>query len=311
MPEIKTLAGRGAVVTSRSSRSRWGLRPPASAAARAGQATVEFTQRRGAFKKFMRELATAREAGLSPSLSAVVVITRENTHEAPALRTRRAVRVPDPRVRPHVAELRPGRRPPPTAGPRAPARSYPLHRMRRRPHVLERMAVRHGERLPSLPRPDDSAPAGRGRGSVPTRRHRRPNMTASGRLRRCSLQESCTTCMPLVKRYRKAGSSVDRYRQHARLGSAADPPARSTARRRLARARRRSRRQDRVRYLGHSDSRITRDIYQSVMPKAATEAAEAVNQQDGTTSASHGGAKIIAVRPRPAPEIAKAPGHGE
>ncbi|WP_437184521.1 hypothetical protein [Streptomyces xanthophaeus] len=70
--------------------------------------------------------------------------------------------------------------------------------------------------------------------------------------------------------------------------------------------------------LGHSDSRITRDIYQSVMPKAVAEAAEAtaamvprgaarspkqkaveaVNEQDGITSASHEGAKIIAFRPR-------------
>ncbi|MEU2992951.1 tyrosine-type recombinase/integrase [Streptomyces griseoincarnatus] len=72
--------------------------------------------------------------------------------------------------------------------------------------------------------------------------------------------------------------------------------------------------------LGHSDSRITRDIYQSVMPKAAAEAAEATaamvprgsarlpqqraveqaNKQDGLTSASHEGAKIIAFRPRTA-----------
>jgi hypothetical protein len=70
--------------------------------------------------------------------------------------------------------------------------------------------------------------------------------------------------------------------------------------------------------LGHSDTRITRDIYQSVMPKAAAEAAEATaatvprgsarmpkqktveaaNEQDGLTSASHEGAKIITFRPR-------------
>ncbi|MGW8767653.1 tyrosine-type recombinase/integrase [Streptomyces sp. NPDC055815] len=70
--------------------------------------------------------------------------------------------------------------------------------------------------------------------------------------------------------------------------------------------------------LGHSDSRITRDIYQSVMPKAAAEAAEATaamvprgaarlpkqrtveqaDEQDGLTTASHQGAKIIAFRPR-------------
>ncbi|MFF4386194.1 site-specific integrase [Streptomyces sp. NPDC001552] len=74
--------------------------------------------------------------------------------------------------------------------------------------------------------------------------------------------------------------------------------------------------------LGHSDSRITRDIYQSVIPKAARDAAEAtaamvprgaarlpkqkaveaVNKQDGITSASHEGAKIIALRPRLARE---------
>ncbi|WP_079195794.1 site-specific integrase [Streptomyces acidiscabies] len=70
--------------------------------------------------------------------------------------------------------------------------------------------------------------------------------------------------------------------------------------------------------LGHSDSRITRDIYQSVMPKAAAEAAEATaamvprgtarlpkekaveppTPQDGHTMATHEGAKIIAFRPR-------------
>ncbi|MEV8055124.1 site-specific integrase [Streptomyces antimycoticus] len=77
--------------------------------------------------------------------------------------------------------------------------------------------------------------------------------------------------------------------------------------------------------LGHSDSRITRDIYQSVMPKAAREAAEATAamvprgavrapapippttpveaavaavEQDGLTTATHEGAKIIAFRPR-------------
>ncbi|MGW3322524.1 tyrosine-type recombinase/integrase [Streptomyces virginiae] len=70
--------------------------------------------------------------------------------------------------------------------------------------------------------------------------------------------------------------------------------------------------------LGHSDSRITRDIYQSVMPRAAAEAAEATaamvprgsarlpkqkaveaaNEQDGHTMATHEGAKIIAFRPR-------------
>jgi hypothetical protein len=81
--------------------------------------------------------------------------------------------------------------------------------------------------------------------------------------------------------------------------------------------------------LGHSDTRITRDIYQSVMPKAAQEPAEATSaivprgaarrpkqaaveapqqelasaatttaERDGHTSATHGGAKIIAFPPR-------------
>lgn len=80
--------------------------------------------------------------------------------------------------------------------------------------------------------------------------------------------------------------------------------------------------------LGHSDSRITRDIYQSVMPKAARDAAEATaamvprgavrrpvlvkaevepekaeiasipGQADGHAMGTQGGAKIIEFRPR-------------
>ncbi|MFE3328073.1 integrase [Streptomyces sp. NPDC059176] len=81
--------------------------------------------------------------------------------------------------------------------------------------------------------------------------------------------------------------------------------------------------------LGHSDSRITRDIYQSVMPKAARDAAEATvamaprrttrpvqavpepvepeveaeveqvqGQTDGHAMGTQEGAKIIAFRPR-------------
>ena len=73
--------------------------------------------------------------------------------------------------------------------------------------------------------------------------------------------------------------------------------------------------------LGHSDSRITRDIYQSVMPKVAAEAAEATAAmvprgaartpdptppptdpgRDGLTTASHEDAKIIQFRPRKIP----------
>ncbi|WP_370420295.1 tyrosine-type recombinase/integrase [Streptomyces sp. QH1-20] len=75
--------------------------------------------------------------------------------------------------------------------------------------------------------------------------------------------------------------------------------------------------------LGHSDSRITRDIYQSVMPKVAHDAAEAtaaivprgtvrrpkpveaqveaLEKHDGHTPATHEGAKIIAFRPRRVP----------
>ncbi|MFE3645101.1 hypothetical protein ACFXOM_29690 [Streptomyces sp. NPDC059169] len=77
--------------------------------------------------------------------------------------------------------------------------------------------------------------------------------------------------------------------------------------------------------LGHSDSRITRDIYQSVMPEAARDAAEATvamaprrttrpvqavpdpvepeveqvqGQTDGHAMGTQEGAKIIAFRPR-------------
>ncbi|WP_327689046.1 radical SAM protein [Streptomyces tubercidicus] len=172
-----------------------------------------FTNRRGAFKKFMRGLAAAREAGLPLSLS--VVVTRENAHEAPAMRalaTRFASRV---REYSHMS--------PTFAGGSEPlAQQAPeyLHRttpftgcdaghtsLNVNPFGLASVCkVSRDHPIPLL----KEGVAGLSRlGDIADRALQR-HSGCSG----CTLQKTCTTCMPLVTLYRRAGSPLNRYCQH-------------------------------------------------------------------------------------------------
>ncbi|MFC5246502.1 radical SAM protein [Streptomyces nigrescens] len=173
-----------------------------------------FTNRRGAFKKFMRGLAAAREAGLPLSLS--VVITEKNAHEAPAMRAlaeRFASRV---REYTHMSPTFTG-----DSEPLAQQAPEYLHNrtpftgcdaghtsLNVNPFGLATVCkVSRDHPIPLL----KEGVAGLARlGGISDRALQR-HSGCSG----CALQKTCTTCMPLVNLYRKAGSSLDRYCQHA------------------------------------------------------------------------------------------------
>ncbi|MFG2528302.1 radical SAM protein [Streptomyces sp. NPDC048516] len=173
-----------------------------------------FTNRRGAFKKFMRGLAAAREASLPLSLS--VVITEKNAHEAPAMRAlaeRFASRV---REYTHMSPTFTG-----DSEPLAQQAPEYLHNrtpftgcdaghtsLNVNPFGLATVCkVSRDHPIPLL----KEGVAGLARlGGISDRALQR-HSGCSG----CALQKTCTTCMPLVNLYRKAGSSLDRYCQHA------------------------------------------------------------------------------------------------
>ncbi|MCQ8829878.1 radical SAM protein [Streptomyces malaysiensis] len=173
-----------------------------------------FTNRRGAFKKFMRGLAAAREAKLPLSLS--VVITRENAHEAPAMRDLAARFASRVREYSHMS--------PSFAGDSEPlAQQAPEYLHNRTPFTgcdaghtslnvsaFDMASVCKVSRDHPIPLLKEGV-AGLSRlGDIADRALQR-HSGCSG----CTLQKTCTTCMPLVTLYRKAGSSLDRYCQHA------------------------------------------------------------------------------------------------
>jgi MoaA/NifB/PqqE/SkfB family radical SAM enzyme len=181
----------------------------------ATEATFDgFTQRRGAFRKFMRGLAAAKEAGLPLSLS--VIITRENAHEADAMRAlahRYAARV---REYAHMSPTFVG-------GAEPLAQQAPEYLQNRTPFagcdaghtslnvnpfgMASVCKVSRDHPIPLL----KEGVAGLARlGAIADRALERQDACTS-----CALQEKCTTCMPLVKLYRRAESPLDRYCQHA------------------------------------------------------------------------------------------------
>ncbi|MEU6822784.1 radical SAM protein [Streptomyces atriruber] len=181
----------------------------------ATEATFDgFTGRRGAFKKFMRGLAAAREAELPLSLS--VVITEKNAHEAAAMRALAERFAPRVREYTHMS-------PTFTGGDEPLAQQAPEYLHSRTPftgcdagHTSLNVSpfgmatvckVSRDHPIPLL----KEGVAGLARlGGISDRALQR-----QGGCSGCALQKSCTTCMPLVKLYRKAGSPLDRYCQHA------------------------------------------------------------------------------------------------
>jgi len=173
-----------------------------------------FTNRRGAFKKFMRGLAAAREAGLPLSLS--VVITRDNAHEAPAMRALAARFASRVREYSHMSPSFSG-----GSEPLAQQAPEYLHRatpftgcdaghtsLNVNPFGLASVCkVSRDHPIPLL----KEGVTGLARlGEIADRALQR-HSGCSG----CTLQKTCTTCMPLVTLYRKAGSPLNRYCQHA------------------------------------------------------------------------------------------------
>ncbi|MFG3118717.1 radical SAM protein [Streptomyces sp. NPDC048197] len=181
----------------------------------ATEATFDgFTNRRGAFKKFMRGLAAAREAGLPLSLS--VVVTRENAHEAPAMRALAARFAPRIREYSHMS--------PSFAGGSEPlAQQAPEYLHRTTPFTgcdaghtslnvspFGLASVCKVSRDHPIPLLKEGVTGLSRLGDIADRALQR-HSGCSG----CTLQKTCTTCMPLVTLYRKAGSPLNRYCQHA------------------------------------------------------------------------------------------------
>ncbi|MFE9330452.1 radical SAM protein [Streptomyces sp. NPDC006925] len=173
-----------------------------------------FTQRRGAYRKFRRGLAAAREAGLPLSLS--VVVTEANAHEAPAMRAL-AERYAD-RVREYTHMS-----PTFTGGSDPLAQQAPDYLHHRTPFtgcdaghtslnvnpfgLATVCKISRDHPIPLL----REGVAGLTRlGGIADQALRRHSGCTD-----CALQQSCTTCMPLVTLYRKAGAPLDRYCQHA------------------------------------------------------------------------------------------------
>ncbi|MBA0053716.1 radical SAM protein [Streptomyces sp. AJS327] len=181
----------------------------------ATEATFDgFTNRRGAFKKFMRGIAAAREAELPLSLS--VVVTDKNAHEAVAMRTLAEQYASRVREYTHMSPTFAG-----GADPLAQQAPDYLHNrtpftgcdaghssLNVNPFGLASVCkVSRDHPIPLL----KEGVAGLSRlGDIADRALQRQSGCTG-----CSLQKSCTTCMPLVKLYRKAGSPLDRYCQHA------------------------------------------------------------------------------------------------
>ncbi|MFZ3562900.1 radical SAM protein [Streptomyces sp. BH097] len=172
-----------------------------------------FVQRRGAFKNFTRGLAAATEAGLSLTLS--VIITRRNAHEADAMRElahRHAARVRE------FAQMSPtfsgGSGPLEEQDPGSPRPATPFTgcdaghtSLNVNPLGLASVCkVSRDHPIPLL----TEGVAGLARlGSIADRALHRQDACTS-----CALQKNCTTCMPLVKLYRRADAPLNRYCQH-------------------------------------------------------------------------------------------------
>ncbi|MEB8338036.1 radical SAM protein [Streptomyces endophyticus] len=173
-----------------------------------------FVQRRGAFKNFMRGLAAATEAGLPLSLS--VITTRRNIHEADAMRELAH------RYTTHVreyAQMSPtfsgGSGPLTEQAPNQPRPATPFTgcdaghtSLNVTPFGLASVCkVSRDHPIPLL----TEGVAGLARlGSIADRALQRQDACTS-----CALHKTCTTCMPLVKLYRRADAPLNRYCQHS------------------------------------------------------------------------------------------------
>ncbi|MBT2410430.1 radical SAM protein [Streptomyces sp. ISL-12] len=173
-----------------------------------------FTQRRGSFNNFMRGLTAAAEAGLPLSLS--VIITRRNAHEAEAMRAlahRYASRV---REYAHISPTFAGgaeplaEQVPELLGKESPFTGCDAGHTSLNVNPFGLATVCKVSRDHPIPLLKEGV-AGLARlGATADRALQRQDACTS-----CALQKKCTTCMPVVKMHRRAGSPLNRYCQHA------------------------------------------------------------------------------------------------
>ncbi|MFE4665459.1 radical SAM protein [Streptomyces sp. NPDC056716] len=172
-----------------------------------------FTGHRGSFKNFMRGLAAAAEADLPLSLS--VIVTRQNAHEAAAMRELAQHHAPRYRVYGNMSPTFSGGADPlaeqapeyirnetPFSGCDAGHTSLNVN-----PFGMATVCkVSRDHSIPLL----TEGVAGLARlGGIADRALQR-----QGACTGCALQQKCTKCMPLVKMYRRADAPLNRYCQH-------------------------------------------------------------------------------------------------
>lgn len=171
------------------------------------------TQRRGAYKSFIKGLDAAHEAGISLDLS--VVVTKDNAHEVDAMHAiaeRRGIKYRDYRnMSPTIyggAESLPSQslqhltRPEPFTGCDAGHTSFHVD-----PHG--QASICKIGREPSIKLTGEGIEGLHRLGGIADLLLHR-----QGGCSRCTLSGTCGTCMPLAAMYRKANAPMDRYCQH-------------------------------------------------------------------------------------------------
>jgi MoaA/NifB/PqqE/SkfB family radical SAM enzyme len=171
------------------------------------------TRRRGSFKKFMRGLAAAHEAGLNLRLN--IVVSNRNDHEIPLMREI---------AQQHGAEAFEYTQISPTfqgSGDVLPSQSRQVMRSRT-PYTGCNAGITHYHADPNglasickIGRQNQVDLIVEGTGGLSRLvGFADAQLTRHGGCSGCGLQKTCGTCMPLVTLYRQAQAPLDRYCQH-------------------------------------------------------------------------------------------------
>jgi uncharacterized Fe-S cluster-containing radical SAM superfamily protein len=175
------------------------------------------TQRRGAFRSFMRGLEAAREAGISLDLS--IVITKDNCHEVDAMHAMAdafGIKYRDyTKMSPTIyggAETLSSQSLPHLAG-SEPFTGCDAGHTSFHVDPYGRASICKVGREPSIALAEDGLEGLHRLGGIADRLLQR-----QGGCSGCTLSARCATCMPLAAKYREANSPLDRYCQHKERG---------------------------------------------------------------------------------------------
>lgn len=171
------------------------------------------TRRRGSFRKFMKGLDAAREAGLPLRIN--IVVSRHNSHEIPLMRQI---------AEDHGAEAFEYTQMSPTihgTGEVLPSQATEFKRMTR-PYTGCNAGITHFHADPhglasicKVGRQNQVNLVTEGTGALSRLvEFADAQLTRHGGCTGCGLQKTCSTCMPLVTLYRQAQAPLDRYCQH-------------------------------------------------------------------------------------------------